>query len=212
MENGSSLLIFITAAAILLLTPGPAVLFIVTRSIEQGRLAGVVSALGIGAGVIVHVIAAAMGVSALLMTSILAFNIIKVGGALYLIYLGFRTFMEKEDVDTEIELEQRSPRELFTQGIIVQLFNPKSALFIFAFLPQFIQPGSGSAAVQTLLLGSIFVVMAVVSDSCYALLAGTARQWLMNNRAFVTARRYVAGTVYIGLGLATAFAGSNQSK
>ncbi|MEM7133584.1 MAG: LysE family translocator [Chloroflexota bacterium] len=212
MESWSSLLIFITVAAILLITPGPAVLFIVTRSMEQGRLAGIVSALGIGFGSVIHVIAAAMGLSALLLTSVLAFNIVKIAGALYLVYLGIRTLFEKSEVDAVIEVDRRTPRELFVEGSIVQVLNPKSALFIFAFLPQFISPNSGSVAVQTLILGTLFILMAILSDSCYALLAGTARRWLMNNRGFISARRYVAGTVYIGLGFVTAFAGSGQSK
>lgn len=211
MFDTSALFIFITAAVILLVTPGPAVLFIVTRSIEQGRLAGFVTALGIGTGSIVHVIAAALGLSALLLASTLAFNVIKIAGALYLIYMGIQTFLEKDEDTKEVVVEQRSNWKLFSQGAIVQFLNPKSALFIFAFLPQFINPNAGSATVQILALGALFVLLAILSDSCYAILAGSAREWLARNQAFIRGRRYVAGTVYIGLGLVTAFAGSKNN-
>lgn len=209
MIDSSSLLIFVTAAAILLITPGPAVLFIVARSIEQGRLAGLVSVLGIGLGGLVHIFAAALGLSAILLTSALAFNVVKIAGALYLVFLGIQTLLSKDEVGGEIKIEKRSYRNLFWQGAIVQVLNPKAALFIFAFLPQFINTSSGSTTSQILFLGGIFMVMAVVSDGLYALLAGTAREWLSRNRVFVGARKYVTGSVYIGLGVLTAFAGSD---
>jgi threonine/homoserine/homoserine lactone efflux protein len=201
--------LFITASVALLLTPGPAVLYIVARSVEQGRRAGLVSVLGIEAGGLFHVIAAAAGLSAILMSSALAFDIVKYLGAAYLIYMGIRALRAK-DIPTDVVIERKSHRQLFTQGVIVNILNPKLALFFFAFLPQFVDPAQGSASLQFLLLGLIFIAIATVTDSGYALAAGTAGGWLQRNPHFQRFQRYVAGTVYIGLGITAAFASSGR--
>lgn len=197
--------LFITASLALLLTPGPAVLFIVARSVEQGRRAGLVSVLGIEAGGLFHVLAATAGLSAILMSSALAFDIVKYLGAAYLIYMGIRTLRAK-DVPTDVLIERKSHRQLFTQGVIVNVLNPKTALFFFAFLPQFVDPSRGVVSLQFLILGLIFVGLATITDSGYALVAGTAGGWLQRNPHFQRVQRYVAGTVYIGLGITAAFA------
>ena len=210
MLDLSTLSLFIAGAAILLVTPGPAVLYIVARSIEQGRLAGVISVLGIGIGGLFHVAAAALGISALLASSAVAFSLVKYAGAAYLIYLGIRTLMKKPPLDVNIESANLSDKGLwraFYQGIVVQVLNPKSALFFLAFLPQFVDPARGSATVQIILLGLIFVVMAIVSDGVYALLAGTVGSWLKQNRGFLSMQRYLTGSTYIALGVATAVSG-----
>jgi threonine/homoserine/homoserine lactone efflux protein len=211
MPELSTLTLFFVAAAVLLITPGPAVLYIVARSIDQGRVAGIVSTLGISFATFFHIAAAAWGVSALLLQSALAFNIIKYLGAAYLIYLGIRKFLVREEVDTKIVLEQQSLRRIFFQGAIVNLLNPKTALFFFAFLPQFVNPALGSVALQILFLGILFILMALVSDGMYALLAGTAGNWLRGNLQFLRAQRYVAGTIYIALGLTAAFTGNKNN-
>src|SRR5437773_8065268 len=161
----TTLPLFLTTALILLLTPGPAVLYIVTRSIDQGRRAGLVSVLGIEVANVFHVTAAVLGVSAILLSSALAFNFVKYLGAAYLIYLGIRRLMARDDMQRSEAGERKSLRRIFSQGVIVNLLNPKTALFYFAFLPQFVDTSKGSIALQVLFLGLIFALMATTTDS-----------------------------------------------
>ena len=212
MFDTASLAIFITAALALLLAPGPAVLYIVARSLEQGRMAGLISALGIGLAGIVHVVFAALGLSALLMQSALAFSVVKYLGAAYLIYLGIRTLTHKARASKVQGIEVMTYPKIFSQGFIVNLLNPKTALFFLAFLPQFVDPARASVVPQIVVLGMIFVGLAIVSDSLYALVAGTARQLLAGNVFVVRVQKYLAGTIYIILGITTAFAGDSRAK
>lgn len=207
MFDSATLLLFITGAIILLTTPGPAVLYIVARSVDQGRLAGFVSVLGIQAGALVHIAAAALGLSAILATSALAFSVVKYVGAAYLIYLGVRTLLTKPADEPAVDAAPISLRRAFRQGAIVNLLNPKTALFFLAFLPQFVDPAAGSPTVQILLLGTLFIALATVSDGVYALLAGAVGGWLKRSRGFLSAQRYLTGGVYIALGVATAVSG-----
>ncbi len=211
MPDATALTLFIVAALALLVTPGPAVLFIVARSIEQGRGAGIVSTLGIGAGTLVHVAAAALGVSALLVSSALAFDVLKYVGAAYLIYLGIRRFADAGRGADRAELRREPLRRLFYQGMVVNLLNPKAAMFFFAFLPQFVDVERGGVARQVLGLGLLFVMLAIVTDSLWALLAGTLGQWLRERHGLLRAQRYVAGSVLVALGIATAVSGSRAS-
>jgi len=210
MLETSKLTLFLVAALILLVTPGPAVLYIVARSIDQGRLAGIVSTLGIGLGTFFHVIASALGVSALLVSSALAFNIVKYVGAIYLIYLGVRRLLTREKLQQSTVIEHKRLSRIFYQGVLVNLLNPKTALFFFAFLPQFVDVSRGSVAEQILFLGIIFIAMGICSDGLWALLAGTLGNWLKGNLPFIRAERYFAGTVFIALGVTTALSGSSQ--
>lgn len=212
MPDGSTLSIFIAAAAILLITPGPAVLYIVARSIDQGRFAGIVSTLGINFGTLFHIAAAAFGISALLLSSALALNVVKYLGAAYLVYLGLRKILSREKVEQPIQIKRHSLSRIFYEGALVNLLNPKTALFFFAFLPQFVDPSKGSAAAQIMMLGSIFIVMAILSDSFYALLAGAIGNWLKGNMRFWAAQRFFSGGVYIALGIVTAFSGPGKNK
>jgi threonine/homoserine/homoserine lactone efflux protein len=207
VPHPSTLFLFALAALALLLTPGPAVLYIVARSLSQGRWAGIVSGLGIALANLAHVAAAALGVSALLLSSALAFSALKYLGAAYLIYLGLRKLFARAAQNEAAQFQPQPLRQIFSQGFFVNLLNPKPALFFLAFLPQFIDAGRGSAVAQTLALGLVFILLAIVTDSLYALLAGSARQWLAGSRSFLRAERYVAGTVYIGLGVAAALSG-----
>ena len=202
--------VFLLAALILLLTPGPAVLYIIARSMDQGRLAGFVSVLSIEVGNSFHVLAATLGLSAILVSSALAFTLVKYLGAAYLIYLGIRRLLTREQTQKVVNFQSQSLRRVFSQGVVVAALNPKTALFFLAFLPQFVDPTSGSVALQLLTLGGLFVMMAVVTDGCYALLASTAGGWLKKNRSFLRAERYVVGSVYIGLGLTAALAEGAQ--
>ncbi len=202
--------VFLVAALVLLLTPGPAVLFIVSRSVDQGRRAGLASVVGVELGNSVHVVAAALGLSALMLASALAFSLVKYAGAAYLVYLGVRTLLRPASLNAAPAAAARSMRRTFSQGAVVAALNPKTALFFLAFLPQFVDAGKGHVSSQFLILGFTFVGMAVMTDSLYALLSGTAGQWLRHSVWFLRFQRYVAGTIYIGLGLTAALAGHSH--
>ena len=206
----ANLPIFLAAALILVLTPGPAVLYIVTRSVDQGRRAGLVSVLGIECGNLCHVFAAALGVSAILATSALAFEIVKYLGAAYLIYLGIRKLITPVHREEVAVIKEKNLRRIYTQGALVAILNPKTALFFLALLPQFVDASRGQVPLQTLMLGLMVVSLAIFTDSCYALLAGTAGNWLKHSPWYLRFQRYVAGTIYIGLGLVAAFAGGSK--
>ena len=212
MPDLATLTVFVAGAAILLITPGPAVLYIVTRSVDLGRTAGVVSALGISGGTLVHIAAAALGLSAVLASSAVAFSVVKYLGAAYLIYLGVQKFRGRDGLERPRALAPQSLARIFSQGVVVNVLNPKNALFFLAFLPQFVDPARGNVAGQILFFGLLFAVMGIVSDGSYALLAGSAADWLRGSLRFLRVQRYFAGGVYIGLGLATAFSGSSRNK
>lgn len=200
----SRLVVFILASIGLLLIPGPAVLFIIARSMHQGRKAGVVSVLGLEVGSLMQVVAAAAGITAIVLSSALAFNIVKYLGAAYLIYMGIRKLRERDDITDVAQFQPASLPQLFFQGIMVNMLNPKTALFFLAFLPQFIDPAKGNVALQTAILGLIFVGLGTATDSGYALLAGTIGQWLRRSARLLKGQRYFAGTMFIGLGLSAA--------
>jgi len=210
MFQPTQLYLFILASLALLLVPGPAVLYIIGRSLSQGRPAGVASVLGIEAASLVHVTAAALGLSAILLSSALAFNLVKYLGAAYLVYLGIRSLLAKDKTPDDVVSKPHSLRRIFSQGVVVNLLNPKTALFFFAFLPQFVNPASGNVTLQIVLLGLLFISMATVTDSTYALLASSIAHRLKANLRFAQGQRYFAGLVYIGLGLTTAFSGSSK--
>jgi threonine/homoserine/homoserine lactone efflux protein len=208
----ASLAVFVVAALALLLVPGPAVLYVVARSIHQGRRAGLVSVLGIHVGTLVHIAAATVGLSALVLSSAVAFTAVKIAGAVYLIGLGLWTlFSRRPEGDVALGGE-RNLRRAFAQGIVVNVLNPKTALFFLAFLPQFVDPDASHPAVQIALLGVLFALLGLVTDSIWAIAAGTAGGLLRGSRRFLRTQRYVAGTVYVGLGVATAFAGSGDER
>jgi threonine/homoserine/homoserine lactone efflux protein len=200
--------LFAGAALVLLVIPGPAVLYIVAQSVAQGRSAGLVSMLGIQAGGLVHVAAAALGLSALLVQSALAFNVVKYAGAAYLVYLGLRKLLGREQLEGGGARATISRARLFRQGIVVNVLNPKTALFFFAFLPQFVDPDAGAVGLQIAFLGVLFIALAILSDGLYALAAGSAAGWLRGRPAFLRAEGWISGSVLVGLGLATAFSGS----
>jgi threonine/homoserine/homoserine lactone efflux protein len=209
IPDPSTLGLFVLAALALLLVPGPSVLYIVTRSIEQGRSAGLVSVLGVHLGSLVHITAAAIGLSSLLVSSALAFNVVKYLGAAYLVFLGIRALLTKE-VPEDVEVRPAPLGKLLRQGAVVNILNPKTALFFLAFLPQFVDPHAGLPALQIVFFGLVFVALGFVTDGLYALLAGTAGNWLRASRGWYAVRRYVSGPVFIGLGLVAAFSGSRQ--
>jgi threonine/homoserine/homoserine lactone efflux protein len=207
----ATLLVFVGAALALLLVPGPAVLYIVARSVHQGRSAGLASVLGIHVGTLVHIVAATIGLSALVVSSATAFTVVKLLGAAYLVVLGIRTLLGRDEPADVAGLPARGRRRDFAEGIVVNVLNPKTALFFLAFLPQFVDPESGSPALQILVLGVVFMVLGLVTDSAWALAAGTAGGWLRGHRGFLRTQRYVTGSVYVGLGVATALTGQHRS-
>lgn len=202
--NTVTLLSFITASLIVLVIPGPGVMYVVARSLSQGYTAGLVSALGLSAGVLAHVLASIIGLSAILMTSATAFTIVKYLGAGYLVYLGIRAILSTRTINEPQELNRSPLLRLFLDGVIVSVFNPKIAIFFFSFLPQFVDPGAGSATSQIVTLGLVYAVLALITDSTYGLIAGRIRN---SPRREVTGRpaiQYIAGSLLIGLGLKTA--------
>jgi threonine/homoserine/homoserine lactone efflux protein len=211
IPDGSRLGLFVVAGVVLLLTPGPAVLYIVTRSLDQGRRAGFVSVLGVHTGTLVHVTAAAAGLSAVLAASATAFSIVKYLGAAYLIYLGVRQLLSRV-AETNESAPTAPPRlsRAFVDGFVVNVLNPKTALFFLAFLPQFVTVTHGAVPVQIAFLGLVFCALGLLTDGLYALMAGSAAHWLRARRGMALTRRWIPGTMYIGLGLATAFSGNNR--
>ena len=202
VTDPSTLALFMLASLALAVVPGPAVLYIVAQSVDQGRGAGLVSAGGIATGGLVHVVAATIGLSSLLASSATAFTIVKYAGAAYLIVLGIRRLLTRETLE-EITRPPRERRRIFRDGVVVNVLNPKTALFFLAFLPQFVDPDAGAAALQILLLGLIFVAIALCSDSAWALAAGTLGSWLRRSRVYLGVKRWVTGTVFVALGLST---------
>jgi threonine/homoserine/homoserine lactone efflux protein len=212
IPDPASLAVFTVAALALLLVPGPAVLYVVARSIHQGRRAGLASVLGIHVGTLVHITAATVGLSALVVSSAVAFTAVKIAGAVYLVALGLWTLFSPRP-EGEIALGgERNLRRAFAQGIVVNVLNPKTALFFLAFLPQFVDADASHPAVQIAILGLLFAILGLITDSLWAVAAGTAGGLLRRSRRFVKIQRYVTGSVYIGLGVATAFAGAGKDE
>jgi len=210
VPDSSTLAVFCAAAAALLVTPGPAVLYIVACSLDRGRAAGLASTVGIGVGTLFHVAAAALGLSALLRSSPPAFAAVRYLGAGYLIYLGLRRWSRSAAEDGS-SVPSGGLRSVFYRGILVNVLNPKAALFFLAFLPQFVDPARGPVGGQVLFLGAVFAVLAVTSDTLYALLAGSAGEWLRRDARFLRAQRLVSGGVFFALGLGAALSGVTGS-
>jgi len=204
---------FLAASLILAITPGPGVIYIVTRSASQGRAAGLASAAGIALGNLCNGLIASLGLATLFAVSALAFTLVKYAGACYLIYLGARTILgptmnasPAEPTPPAVPL-----RRIFADGFLVALFNPKTAIFFAAFLPQFLDP-SDATVTATLALSVVFVLIAAATDCVYALLASSARRWLARRRGAVRAGRYVSGGAFIALGLFAALTGQRASQ
>ena len=204
------LLLFLSGSLVLLITPGPAVLYIIARSLEQGRKAGIVSSFGLLIGCILQVVAAAFGLSVILVSSEIAFLCMKYLGAAYLIYLGMRIFLKNENLRRDEPIDSDELRRVFCQGLLINILNPKTALFFFAFLPQFVSVSKGSITLQMLLLRVVFNAMGICIGVMYALLAGTIGNWLKTHVPFLRLQRYVTGGILITLGVAAALSGSGR--
>ncbi|MEZ5218419.1 MAG: LysE family translocator [Ilumatobacteraceae bacterium] len=202
MPTITTLLTFAAASFGLLVIPGPAVLFIVNRSVADGRRVGLASVAGIELGTLVHVAAAAVGLSAALAASATLFDAVKWIGAGYLVVIGLRTLITRPvKMSDDLGAVTIAPRRAFRQGIVVNVFNPKVALFFLSFLPQFIDPTRGRAGLQALALGLVFVSIGTLTDGLYAMAASALRHVLVGGRTLPFVQRYVAGTVFVLLGV-----------
>lgn len=204
MADSTTLISFGLASAALVVMPGPATLYIVTRSLDQGKQAGLASVLGISVGAMVHFGAAGLGLSAVLMTSSAAFSAVKYAGALYLIYLGVQKLRSHETLVISETVVKVPLFVVFRQAVVVNVLNPKAAIFSLAFLPQFLDPAQGSIWQQLIPLCLVFLSVGLLSDSTYSLIAGQLRQWIRQNPLFLRRQKYVAGGTYIALGVAAA--------
>ena len=212
MPDASTYALFVAAALALLLVPGPAVIYVVARSVSGGRLTGLVSVLGVELGTLLHVAFAAAGLSAIVASSVVAFSVVKWLGAAYLVYLGLRQIFGRggEEEDTELSDSEDSRFRVFYQSVLVQILNPKVALFFLAFLPQFVDPSRGAAWTQIVVLGATLASLGLFTDGLYALLGGTAGGWIRKRGGSLRrAGRYVTGGIYIALGAVAAISGKD---
>jgi threonine/homoserine/homoserine lactone efflux protein len=196
--------LFCLAALALLVIPGPAVLYIVGRSIDQGRSAGMASVLGVTTGTLIQIFFAVIGLSSLVLASAVAFDIVKYVGAAYLIVLGIMRLRSARETLLGVQRERKTLRRLYTQGVIVNTLNPKTALFIFALLPQFVDVDAGHVPLQVLVLGLTLAALGLMSDGAYAVVAGTVADRLRGSRAIARVERWFGGSVLIALGLVAA--------
>lgn len=194
---------FALASLVLLLIPGPAVLYVVSRSLADGHRTGLAAVAGLEVGNFLHVIAATAGLSAVIATSATAFTIVKWTGAAYLVAAGAWTLVKGGGGSDRVEPRTTARRALLN-GVVVNALNPKVALFFLAFLPQFIDPSRGSVARQSLVLGSVFVLIGCATDSLYAVLSGTFRRAVAGSPWFAALRRWGSGSVFVVLGLTAA--------
>jgi threonine/homoserine/homoserine lactone efflux protein len=208
MFDTASLLIFAGANFLVLITPGPAILYTVFRSLDQGRKAGLLSVYGLALGTLPHALAVAFGVAGVLASSVVAFNILKYLGAAYLVYLGICRLRRKNVVRAASVDKPKAGKAAFFESFTVGVLNPKAILFFLAFLPQFIDPSRGDPVVQTLVLWLISQVMAVIVGSAYALAASWLRGWFIKPGSHTRTGDYLAGGIYIGLGVVAPLAGS----
>lgn len=211
MPGATTYGLFILAALALLLVPGPAVFYVVARGVEGGRPAGLVSCLGIEVGTLLHATFAAVGLSAIVASSVAAFTVVKWLGAAYLVYLGLRKLFSHDEDGEPVGVEREPLHRVFAQGVLVQVLNPKVALFFLAFLPQFVDPSRGPVWAQILLLGATLGAIGFFTDGLYALLGGTAGDWLKRRGTGLRRTgRYLSGGVYFALGVVSAATGSGK--
>ncbi len=213
MPDACTFVLFIVAALALLLVPGPAVLYIVARSVEGGRQAGLVSVLGVELGTLGHGVVAAAGLSAIVASSATAFSVVKWAGVAYLIWLGLQRLFARDREDDPPATHPERLLSVFMQSVLVQLSNPKVALFFLAFLPQFVDPSRGAAWAQVMILGATLAALGLLTDGLYALLGGTAGDWLRRKSEsfrFRRGGRYASGSVCLALGAAAAVSGSGK--
>ena len=207
----SNLLTFALAAAVLIAVPGPSVLFVIGRSLALGRKGGLLSVLGNALGMIPQIVAVALGVGVALAQSVLLFTIVKFAGAAYLVFLGIQAIRHRGRSTTAADpLRSASTFRVLREGFIVGATNPKSLVFFVAVLPQFVEYTSGAIPLQLAILGAVFLLIALVSDSIWALVAGTARQWFARSPKRISTLSTTGGAMMIALGGTLALTGTKN--
>jgi threonine/homoserine/homoserine lactone efflux protein len=192
--------LFVAASWALIIAPGPDMLYVITRGMSQGRKAGLLSALGVTLGILVHTVFAALGLAVLLQTSALAFQAVKYIGALYLIFLGLKALKDRSSI-VPLQPQAVDLRFIFWQGVLSNVLNPKVALFFLAFLPQFVNRNSGHVTLQMFSLGILFAFFGIIFLSVVAYFSGGIGGWLASRTRFANALRWLTGGVFIGLGV-----------
>lgn len=192
---------FVVASALLSIAPGPDNIFVLTQSALYGRKSGVLVTLGLCTGLVVHTTAVALGIAAIFQTSVVAFTLLKVAGALYLLYLAWQAFSASAERLENHGVTFRSSGALYRRGIIMNITNPKISIFFLAFLPQFASSQNGALAPQIFLLGMVFIGVALVIFSGISVLAGTLGGWLNRSPKAQVYLNRIAGTVFSGLAL-----------
>lgn len=207
----SNLLAFALASVVLIAVPGPSVLFVIGRSLALGWKGGVLTVLGNAAGQLVQVAAVALGVGIVVAQSVVLFSVVKLAGAAYLIYLGIKAIRHRHHhLSAMRQPVASSARRLMGEGLVVGATNPKSVLFFVAVLPQFVDYPSGAIPFQLALLGAVFLLIAIVSDTVWAIAAGSARQWFVRTPRRIPAVEATGGAMMIGLGGALTLTGSKS--
>lgn len=206
MPTWETILLFASAAVAITLCPGPSMIYVMSRSVGQGRAAGCFSALGLSTGLLLHTLAASLGLSAVFLYSPLIYQIVRYLGAVYLLYLGIQMiFSRNHEPDPNIIERKVLGMRLYGQGVVTEILNPKTALFYLSFLPQFVDPLRGSPALQMFLFGCILILTALSMDLFIAVTGGALSQWLAKNPFVKRVQEWLAGIVLIGLGLRLAF-------
>jgi threonine/homoserine/homoserine lactone efflux protein len=201
MFEPTTLLTYMAASIAIILAPGPAQALVLARSVNEGAKAGILTGIGLNIGTIVHAIAAALGLSAILATSATAFTIVKFLGAGYLVYLGVRALRSETPLDSQAQITSANSRQAFRKAVITGILNPKVAIFFLAFLPQFVNPALGFVFLQFLILGLILALLDICYESVLASIAGRLSNWFMQSPRFASWRRRATGAVLIGLGV-----------
>ena len=213
MPTTPTLLTFALAAIALVAIPGPNLIYIITRGIQQGRRAAFVSSLGVQRGMVAHVLLATFGLSAVIASSPVLYDVIRYAGAGYLVWIGVSLLRKRgAPVGATVELRPASMRSLFLHGLAINMLNPKVILFVLALLPQFVDPARGAAAPQMLALGGVLIAVALVSDMTYAIASGSVGSWLKRHPGSGRHRDRVSGAVYLLLGVIVALTGSSSAK
>ncbi len=203
MPPAHSLVAFVAATFVLLLVPGPAVLYIVNRSVTGGRAVGLAAVAGLEIGDAIQAIAAAAGLSAVVATSATAFSVVKWLGVAYLLLTGIRTLARPPEA-LRVDAGATPRAHVLRQGILVNALNPKTSMFFLSIFPQFVDPRRGHAVTQSLILGAVFVILASITNATYAVIASHLGSRLVTSRSLPAVRRWVSGGMFVGLGLLAA--------
>lgn len=213
MPTTATLIAFAAAAFALVVIPGPNLIYIITRGIQQGRRAAIVSSLGVQLGMVMHVLLATFGLSALVAKSPVLYDVLRYAGAAYLVWMGVSLLRKRHaPVDAPVEVRPASMRRIFVHGLAINMLNPKVILFVLALLPQFVDPAQGSTSIQMLSLGAVMIVVALISDTTYAIASGSVGEWLKRHSGSDRHRDRASGVIYLMLGVIVALTGSSSAR